>query len=64
MTPGGVLELDVMQNLRARHAKLCHDVNISALHWECWVAAIRKIIALSDVCTWYAEQSTRIASTT
>ena len=42
---------------------VCHDVNISALHWECWVAAMRKIIALFEVCTMYAEQSTRICGT-
>ena len=51
MSPGGVLERDVMRNLRAAHTKLCHDANISASHWECWVAAARKIIALFYVCT-------------
>ena len=60
-TPGGVLELDVMQNFRAAYARLCHDVAVQALHWECWVAAIRNVIGLFAVATEYAERTTCLA---
>ena len=55
MDPGGVLELDVMQNFRAAYSRLCHDAVVHAVHWECWVAAMRNVIGLFSVATEWAE---------
>ena len=57
MDPGGVLELDVMQNFRAAYSRLCHDAVVHAVHWECWVAAMRNVIGLFLVVTEYAEKA-------
>ena len=55
MDPGGVSELDVMKQFRAAYSRLCHDAVVHAVHWECWVAAMRNVIALFSVATEWAE---------
>jgi len=55
-----MLELDMMQKFRAAHTGLCHEVAVHALHWECWVAAMRNVIGLFSVTTEYTERATHL----